>query len=132
MGNFGMENSGMEDSDMDGARQFDVFSTPAGTLVVVIQSDLLEAVATRVVAPLLPVRLVGRPMRRLNPDVGFGDGPDGDSDGDSDGSSNGGPLVLVPQAMATLSVAELGARVGSVAARRDDIVRAVDMLLSGV
>jgi CcdB protein len=36
------------------AQQFDVFRTDGGALVVVIQSDLLDAMRTRVVVPLLP------------------------------------------------------------------------------
>jgi len=98
------------------ARQFDVFLTPGGTLVVVIQSDLLEAMQTRVVMPLLSTGEAGRRMRGLNPEVSVGEAT----------------AVLMPQLTATLTIAELGTPVGSVAYARDAIVRAVDMLLSGV
>ena len=98
------------------AKQFDVFRTTSGALVVVLQSDLIEATRTRVVAPLLPAGAVGSPMRGMNPTLGVGEEP----------------VVLMPQLTATLTLAELGRRVGSVAHARDSIVRAVDMLLSGV
>jgi toxin CcdB len=98
------------------AQQFDVFRTPAGVLVVVIQSDLLDAMHTRVVAPLLPAGTAGRPMRGLNPEIRFGEEA----------------MVLMPQLLATLTLGELGRQVGSLAHLRDTITRAVDMLLSGV
>ncbi len=98
------------------ARQFDAFRTPGGTLVVVLQSDLLDAMRTRVVVPILPTGAAGRPMRGLNPEIRLGEEI----------------LVLMPQLLATLTLAELGDPVGSVAHLRDTITRAVDTLLSGV
>lgn len=97
------------------ARQFEAFRT-AGTLVVVIQSDLLEAMQTRVVVPLLPETAGVPAMRGLNPAVRV----------------EGQSFRLMPQLMATLTLAELGPPVGSVAAARDEIVRAIDTLLAGV
>jgi toxin CcdB len=98
------------------ARQFDVFRTTSGVLVVVIQNDLLDAMRTRVVLPLLPAGSAGRPMRGLNPEINFGEET----------------MVLMPQLMATLTIAELGRPVGSLAHFRDAVTRAVDTLLSGV
>jgi toxin CcdB len=98
------------------ARQFEIFRPAGNVLVVVIQSDLLEAMQTRVVAPLLPAGAAGQPMSGLNPSLVV------------DGQS----FVLMPQLAATLTLAELGRPVGSLAAARDSIVRAVDILLSGV
>jgi toxin CcdB len=97
------------------ARQFDVFRTASGTLVAVIQSDLLEAMRTRVVVPLLPVGAAGRPMRGLNPELRLGDET----------------VVLMPQLLATLTLAELGRPEGSIAHLRDAVTGAVDALLSG-
>ena len=85
-------------------------------LVVVVQSDLLEAMRTRVVAPLLPVGRAGPGMRSLNPEITIADQT----------------AVLMPQLLATLTIAEMGERVGSIAHMRDAITRAVDTLLSGV
>ena len=98
------------------AQQFDVFRTAGGALVVVIQSDLLDAMRTRVVAPLLPAGAAGRPMHGLNPEISLGEAT----------------LVLMPQLLATLTLAELGRPVGSLAHARDAITRAIDTLLSGV
>ena len=84
--------------------------------MVVIQSDLLDELATRVVAPLLPRGAGGRGLRSLNPELTIGDET----------------LVLMPQLLATLTVAELGEQVGSLEHRRDEIVRALDALLSGI
>jgi toxin CcdB len=98
------------------AQQFDVFRTTGGVLVVVVQSDLLDAMRTRVVVPLLPAGTAGRPMRGLNPEISFGDET----------------LDLMPQLLATLTIAELGRPAGSIAHMRDTITRGVDTLLSGV
>jgi toxin CcdB len=87
------------------ARQYDVFRTVSGVLVVVIQSDLLDAMHTRVVAPLLPAGTAGRPLRGLNPEIDFA----------------GDTFVLMPQLLATLTIAELGRPVGTVAHLRDAV-----------
>lgn len=87
-----------------------------GTHVVVLQHDLLEDVGTRVVAPLLEAGRFAQPMRGLNPEVRIGDTT----------------FVLIPQFMATLAIGELGERMGSIAHLRDEVTRAVDILLGGV
>lgn len=87
-----------------------------GTLVVVLQSDLLDEIATRVVAPLLPVETFSRIMDTLNPVVMVGERRH----------------VLMPQMMATLTAAELGTAVGSLGVYRDEITRALDALWSGI
>jgi toxin CcdB len=96
--------------------QFDAFRLASGTVVVVIQSDLLDAAATRVVVPLLPVEALGRRMTSLNPDIVIGDTR----------------FCLAPQLMATVPVSDLTDQLGSLAHRRDVIIRAVDALLSGL
>lgn len=45
---------------------------------------------------------------------------------------NGGAFVLMTQNMASISVSEMGRSVGTLAAERDQIVRAIDALLSGI
>ncbi|MFT3973379.1 MAG: CcdB family protein [Amaricoccus sp.] len=97
-------------------RRFDVFRTPEGTLVTIAQNDLLDAMSTRVVLPLLPAGSGMRPARTLNPEVLVG----------------GEAFVLLPQLAATLTIAALGVHVGSIAAQRDAVTRAIDMLLSGI
>ena len=97
-------------------RQFDVFRLPNGAHVVVVQNDLLDEAATRVVAPLYPVGSAGRGLRSLNPEIAWGSEPH----------------VLMAQLLATLTKAELGERVGDVVHERDAVVRAIDALLSGI
>jgi len=98
------------------AAQYDVCTASGGTRVVVVQSDLLDGMTTRVVIPLLPPAAGLVPMIPLNPVLPF----------DTD------RLVLMPQLMATLSLRELGPPEASLAVYRDEITRALDMLLSGI
>ena len=98
------------------AAQFDLYRTPDGVLVVVLQADLLDGLSTRVVAPLVPAGSVGRPLPALNPVVTLGESR----------------WLVMPQLAATLTLPELGDRVGSLAMMRDAIIRALDALLSGV
>lgn len=84
--------------------------------VVVLQSELLDRLATRVVAPLIPQDRIGAPLRTLNPVIQIGDTA----------------YCVMPQLVATLTLGELGVRIGSLAMHRDEIVRAVDALLSGI
>lgn len=84
--------------------------------MVVIQSDLLEAMRTRVVVPLLAAGTAGRPVHGLNPEIDIA----------------GQTFVLMPQLLATLTIPELGQPVGSVTGMRDPITRSVDALMSGV
>lgn len=87
-----------------------------GGLVVVLQSDLLDQLQTRVVAPLVPASAVARVMQSLNPTVMVGEEP----------------YVVMPQLAATLTLSEMGEKIGSLAAMRDALVRAMDALLSGI
>jgi len=98
------------------ARQFDVFRTGEGVLVVVVQNDLFAAMATRVVVPLVAAGAAGKRIYGLNPEVAFADEV----------------LVLMPQLAATLTLAELGQPVGAVSHLREAITRAVETLVSGV
>jgi hypothetical protein len=45
---------------------------------------------------------------------------------------NGGDFVLMTQNMASIRVAQLGHATGTLATQRDQIVRAIDALLSGI
>ncbi|MCA8880475.1 MAG: CcdB family protein [Rhodobacteraceae bacterium] len=98
------------------AAQFDLYRLKGGGLVVVLQSDLLDELQTRVVAPLVPATAVRRVMRPLNPSVTLGEAT----------------YLIMPQLAATLTLAELGARAGTLEMMRDEIVRAIDALLSGI
>lgn len=82
--------------------------------MVDVQADLLNSLATRVVVPLLP-RAAVQVIRDLNPVVRLGDED----------------FVVVTQELAAVPRRDLQRKVGSLADRRDDIIRALDVLLTG-
>lgn len=85
-------------------------------LLLDIQSDLLEPLATRAVVPLAPAGSARpRSMQTLTPNLRF-DGKD--------------YLMLTPQ-LAGIPARELGPVVGDLASHRDAIIAAIDFLLSG-
>lgn len=96
--------------------QYDICQLPDGMLAVVVQSDLLAPMASRVVVPLLPLETAGPPIAPLNPVLTFGTEQ----------------LKLMPQMMVTLPLAALGRRIGSIAHMRADIESAVSVMLSGL
>ncbi|MDK3073482.1 CcdB family protein [Sedimentitalea sp. JM2-8] len=96
--------------------QFDLYRMAGGPMVVILQSDLLDQLNTRVVAPLVPAHSVNRVLRSLNPVAVIGEES----------------FLVMPQLAATLTLGELGTRIGSLAVLRDDILRAMDALLSGI
>ena len=86
-------------------------------LLLDIQSDLLEGLATRVVVPLALARAARvRPMRTLTPILKF------------EGKEF---LMLTPQ-VTGIPTRELGPVAGDLASDRDKIIAAVDFLLSGI
>ena len=96
--------------------QFDVYKPSSGPLVVVVQHDLLDAASTRVIIPLIAPDRLDPPMNALNPSVEI----------------DGRMLLVATQFIATLSVAELGTKVGTLQSDRDRITRAIDALLGSV
>lgn len=99
--------------------QFDVFRNPRRgmfPLLLDVQSDLLSQLATRVVVPLASRSRYGTPLSRLNPTARIGRVE----------------YVLVFQEMAAIPVAALGERVSSLAARRGELVAALDLLFTGI
>lgn len=100
--------------------QFDLHRNPKGgtyPLLLDVQADLLGALATRVVVPLVTVKRHGaRPITRLNPVVRI----------------SGVDYVVLFQELAAIPASALGAAVGSLAARRDELVAAVDLLFTGI
>ena len=95
--------------------EFAVHALGSGSLHVDVQSDLLEPFATRVVIPLLAPEHASQAPRRLNPVFEVA----------------GSRRILATQLLAALPRAELGAPVGSLAAERDSIRSALDMLVLG-
>ncbi len=98
--------------------RFDVYSRPGSDgdgYVIDVQADLLHDLSTRVVAPLLLPAIAPKPARNLNPVFEI----------------DGEPHVMLTQFIAAVPARELRAPVVSLAARGDDIMRALDTLLVG-
>jgi toxin CcdB len=92
-------------------------SKTAYPYLVDVQSDLLSELNTRVVIPLAKLAaLRKRPIRDLTPVV----------------EVDGGKYLLLTPQLAGISANELGAAIGNVTAHRDDIVAALDFLITGV
>ncbi|MDX1384915.1 MAG: CcdB family protein [Thermoanaerobaculia bacterium] len=101
--------------------QFDVVANPRPEtrrevpFLVVLQSDLLEPLATCVVAPLREPD-TAPPVRTLMPVFRI----------------DGRGLVMSTPELAGVLRSELGQTVGSLADRRGDIVAALDLLFTGI
>jgi len=85
-----------------------------------VQSDLLSDLATTVVIPMCSAGIPTRGMTRLTPilELSLGDGTERF-------------LLLTPQ-LAGIQRKELGKAVANLAQHRDDIIGAVDFLLTGI
>ena len=86
--------------------------------VVDLQSDLLEPIATRVVAPLYPLPPGQKLLKGLNPEI--------EVPGDD------GVFYLSVPELAAVQRSVLGERVGNLETRRADIVSALDLLFTGI
>lgn len=98
--------------------RLDVYPMPGRSgrgYVLDVQADLLNHLGTRAVVPLLPQAGAPPPIRDLNPIFEIG----------------GEPHVMVTQAIASVPVKELGRAVASLDGRHDDVMRALDILLTG-
>lgn len=101
--------------------QFDVHENPnartkeAVPYLLVVQADLLDELSTRVVVPLFAATAFRTPARRLN------------------------PVFVVNELQVVMSTAEvagiqnkaLGDKVATLADRREEIIAALDFLLTG-
>ena len=100
--------------------QFDVWEFgvkgAAGPLVVDVQNAMFDALATRLVVPLYPVRASDKLIQRLNPVVEI----------------DGGNYYLAVQEMAAVRANALVKKVNSLVAHRDQIIAAIDFLTTGI
>ena len=99
--------------------QFDIYSIPVRGGVEVLldlQDDLLENLATRVVAPLVRAEMVGQAMHTLHPRIWVGNEP----------------YVLLTHLMAAVPAASLGECIGSAKIQQQEIVAPVDLLFTGI
>jgi toxin CcdB len=82
-----------------------------------LQAEISSDLATRIVAPLIPLaRLRGKPIGRLNPVVAV------------DGEQH----VIVFQEVAAFPASELRDAVASLHARRGELTAAIDLLFTGI
>jgi toxin CcdB len=95
--------------------QFDVFRLKSGMLVVDLQTDLIGIEASRIVAPLRAAGCYAS-FPGLTPTVAFG----------------GETWIVRVQELAAVPGAELREPVASLAAHRDALKRALDILIDGV
>ena len=102
--------------------QFDVHKNPALSknrvpYLLDVQSDLLRSLATRVVIPLVkPVEVGDRMISHLHFAV----------------EVKGQQLIALGSELAAIPAKALGAKVASLAGRRTEIVRAIDVIIGGV
>lgn len=102
--------------------QFDVYLNPnadtrdAVPYLLDVQTDLLDGLATRVVVPLVAVEEMGVAARHLNPQFKI----------------KGTAVVMSTAELAGVSTRSLGDKVASLKNRRDEIIAALDLLLTGI
>ena len=104
-------------------RQFDVYANPsritrrAYPFIVDIQSDIVSAIATRIVVPLgRKVDFKNEEMKKLTPTVKY--------EGEE-------VLLIVPQ-IASMPAKALKNPIGSLSHLREEIVSAVDFAITGI
>ena len=86
-------------------------------LLLDVQSDLLEPLATRVVVPLSPIAAARDvAMKQLAPIL----------------TIDGKQYVMLTPQLAGVSARELGLSVGNVAGERATIIAALDLLITGI
>ena len=98
-------------------RQWGVHQLKGGRqLVLVIQSDMLQGIDTYLVAPLIAQASAPSLDRRLLPTILAGDDP----------------LIALILSIASVPRSEIGAFVAFAEHARDEVTRALDMVLSGI
>lgn len=102
--------------------QFDVYLNPnadtrnAIPFLLDVQSDLLDTLATRVVAPLFLAEEMGLAAKHLNPQF----------------KVKGVAVVMSTAELAGISIRALGDKVASLKNKRDEIISALDLLFTGI
>ena len=102
--------------------QFDVYPNPNPATrknipyLLDVQADLLDAMATRVVVPLVLAEVMGQGVKQLNPHFKI----------------KGVALVMSTAELAGVSARILGEKVVSLKARRVEIIAALDLLFTGI
>jgi toxin CcdB len=101
--------------------QFDVYENPNVhtkknvPFLLDLQADLLNSLATRVVAPLVSASAIGKPIGHLNPQFQI----------------KRKAVYMSTAELAGVPVRALGEKVGSLKDQRDIIIAALDFLFTG-
>ncbi|MGQ3673356.1 CcdB family protein [Xanthobacter sp. TB0136] len=96
--------------------RFDVYANPGGVgYVLDVQADVLEALNTRIVVPLMPVNAAPSPAKRLNPVFRI----------------EAEPHVMVTQFMAAIPRTHLRSPITNLAQHDTEIMAAIDLALVG-
>lgn len=101
--------------------QFDVYrnnnpkTQKAVPYLLDVQADVLAALATRVVVPLVTLSAMGKPAKDLNPQFKI----------------RRTAVVMSTAQLAGIDKQDLGAKVASLKEQRETVLAAVDFLLSG-
>lgn len=101
--------------------RFDLYKNPnpatraAVPYLLDVQADLLDNLATRVVVPLIKLSAMSKAAKHLNPQF----------------TINTEKLVMSTAELAGIPVSSLGEKAGTLKERRDEIIAALDFLLSG-
>ncbi len=102
--------------------QFDVYKNPnpngraAAPYVVALQSDLLDQLPSRWVAPLKPSKNIARRVEGLMPEVVV----------------EGKLFTVFMYESGAVPAPSLGKQLGSLDANRHELIRAIDILVSGI
>jgi toxin CcdB len=101
--------------------QFDVYENPnhetnqAVPYLLDIQADLLDNLTTRVVAPLVNASVVGKPIPHLNPRFNI----------------ESTAVFMSAAELAGIPIRALGKKIGSLKEQRNEIIAALDFLITG-
>lgn len=102
--------------------QFDVYINPNPDTrklipyLLDVQTDLLDTLATRVVVPLILVEEMGQAAKQLNPQFKI----------------KGTSVIMSTAELAGIASRSLGDKVTSLKNKRDEIIAALDLLITGI
>lgn len=101
--------------------QFDVFENPnpetsqAIPYLLEIQADLLDALVTRVVVPLVAASAMGKAIKHLNPEF----------------TIRNAAVFMSTAELAGVPIQSMGEKIGSLKDQRHEIIAALDFLFTG-
>lgn len=96
-------------------KQYDVVRLKGGEMAMILQSDLLDALSTRIVVPVVPASEM-EPIPRLQPDLLLGRRR----------------MVLAMEQMTAVRLSDIDKVVATARGLEYEIQRAYDMILAGI